>query len=170
MTASRSIPHRRSKQESNPLVDISKAPWMADGIDFGPATAAVRDLATWALDIAERDVDDWPAARGRVRNTRRFVLAKLAGKTRHAPVEDMVFTASLLARIFDADLGLDISDAFEILASLELPLDDVPVAKPTRAKPSPNPARRHVPPPLRLCDECGVVHELGQHLGYRNAA
>lgn len=159
-----------SKKKAAPALTAAKAPWIADGIDFGPAAAAVRDLATWALDIAERDVDDWPEARTKVRNTRRFVLAKLVGKTRHAPIDDIVFTASLLARIFDADLGINVGDAVEILSTLDLPTDDVPVPPPTRMKPMGTAARRHTPPPLRLCDECGVVHELGQHLGHRNAA
>jgi hypothetical protein len=30
--------------------------------------------------------------------------------------------------------------------------------------------RAPVPPPLRFCDECGYVHEPGDHVGHRNAA
>lgn len=169
MPASRSVSRPgRAHKEAEARATKAKAPWIHDGIDYGPAAAAARDLAAWALDIAERDVGDWPEARTRVRNTRRFLLARLAGKDRHAPVEDVVFTASLLARIFDDDLHLELGDALEIFEALELPSDIVPVRKPSRGHPIT--ARSFVPPPLRLCDECGHVHELGAHAGYRNAA
>jgi hypothetical protein len=158
----------RAKKKAGPALAASKAPWIDGDIDYGPAAAAARDLATWALDIAERDVGDWPEARKRIRNTRRFVLARIAGKDRHMPVEDVIFTASLLARIFDDELDLDVADAFEIFGALDLPTDVVPIRAPTRTQPmSP---RAFVPPPLRLCEECGHVHELNQHFGYRNAA
>jgi len=169
MSASRSVSRSvRSKKKASSALAAAKAPWIDGDIDYGPAAAAARDLATWALDVAERDVGDWPEARKRIRNTRRFVLARIAGKDRRIPVEDVIFTASLLARIFDDDFDLDVADAFEIFGALELPTDVVPVRAPTRGQPlSP---RSFVPPPLRLCDECGHVHELGQHVGYRNAA
>lgn len=158
----------RSKKKAGSKLAAAKAPWIDGDIDYGPAVTAARDLATWALDLAERDVGDWPEARKRIRNTRRFVLARIAGKGRRMPVEDLIFTASLLARIFDDDLDLDVADAFEIFGALELPTDIVPVRAPTRSKPmSP---RSFVPPQLRLCDECGHVHEVGHHIGYRNAA
>ena len=169
MSASRSINRSgRAKKKAGSALAASKAPWLDGDIDYGPAAAAARDLATWALDVAERDVGDWPEARKRIRNARRFVLARIAGKDRHMPVEDVIFTASLLARIFDDDLDLDVADAFEIFGALELPTDVVPVRAPTRTQPMS--ARSFVPPPLRLCDECGHVHELGHHFGYRNAA
>lgn len=169
MSASRSVTRSgRPKKKAGAAVAASKAPWIDGDIDYGPAAAAARDLATWALDIAERDVGDWPEARKRIHNTRRFVLARIAGKDRRMPVEDVIFTASLLARIFDDDLDLDVADAFEIFGALELPTDVVPVRASTRAQPTS--PRSFVPPPLRLCDECGHVHELGHHLGYRNAA
>ena len=169
MSASRSVTRSgRAKKKAGSALAASKAPWLDGDIDYGPAAAAARDLATWALDVAERDVGDWPEARKRIRNTRRFVLARIAGKDRRMPVEDLIFTASLLARIFDDDLDLDVADAFEIFGALELPTDVVPVRAPTRTQPMS--ARSFVPPQLRLCDECGHVHELGQHFGYRNAA
>ncbi|MFT3695711.1 MAG: hypothetical protein QM831_21415 [Kofleriaceae bacterium] len=156
------------KRKSTSKLAASKAPWIDGDIDYGPAVTAARDLAVWALDLAARDVGDWAEARKRIRNTRRFVLARIAGKDRRMPVEDVIFTASLLARIFDDELDLDLADSFEIFGALDLPTDVVPVRAPTRAQPmSP---RSFVPPPLRLCPECGHVHELGQHLGYRNAA
>lgn len=156
------------KKKSTSKLAAAKAPWLDGDIDYGPAVAAARDLAVWALDLAERDVGDWAEARKRVRNTRRFVLARIAGKNRRMPVEDVIFTASLLARIFDDELDLDLADSFEIFGALDLPTDVVPVRAPTRAQPMSS--RSFVPPPLRLCPECGHVHELGQHLGYRNAA
>jgi len=169
MSASRSVSRSgRAKKKVGAALAASKAPWLDGDIDYGPAAAAARDLATWALDIAERDVGDWPEARKRVRNARRFVFARLDGKERRMPIEDVIFTASLLARIFDDDLDLDVADAFEVFGALDLPTDVVPVRAPTRAQPmSP---RSFVPSQLRLCVECGHVHELDHHIGYRNAA
>jgi hypothetical protein len=169
MSASRSVSRSgRAKKKVGAALAASKPPWLDGDIDYGPAAAAARDLATWALDIAERDVGDWPEARKRVRNARRFVFARLDGKERRMPIEDVIFTASLLARIFDDDLDLDVADAFEVFGALELPTDVVPVRAPTRAQPmSP---RSFVPSPLRLCVECCHVHEIDHHIGYRNAA
>ncbi len=174
MPASRSSrPARSSKKAAT----STQPPWIDDGIDYGPANTAARDLASWAFALAERDVKDWPAARKRVRNARRFVLARLAGKDRRMPFEDVIFTASLLARIFDDDLGLGLGDSLSIFDALDLPADIIPF--PPRPRPPASGARpaarapnriAHIPPPLRLCDECGYVHEPGVHLGYRNAA
>ena len=179
---------RASKKHKKPsaAVAASRAPWIYDGIDYGPARAAVNDLANWALDIAERAVDDWPMAQAHVRNTRRFVSARIEGKkARRVSLDDVWFTAELLARIFDEDLGLGLSDALTILETLELPIDPVPMhrhaprmpmlvplraALHTLAKPmAPAPSVRPVPP-LRFCDECGYVHEPSDHVRHRNAA
>jgi hypothetical protein len=169
MSSSRSQ-SRNSRSTKKARAAAPQPPWIDDDIDYGPANAAVLDLATWALDIAERDVADSPADRRRVRNTRRYVLARLDGKhTRRLPVEDVIFTASLLARIFDDDLGLDLSDAFTIFDTLDLPTELVPVPRPMRPTARAPRPHVHAPPPLRLCDECGYVHEPGLHAG-RNAA
>lgn len=180
MSSSRSSSRSRlNNKPASPAVAAARAPWIDDGIDYGPASAAVRELALWALAVAERDVEDWPAARKRVRNTRRFVLARLDGKDRRLPIEDVLFTASLLARIFDDDLGLDLADALAIFDSLELPTESLPAPTPRSpshargARPIASAPQRpmHVAPPLlRFCDECGYVHEPGLHVGYRNAA
>ena len=98
MSASRSNRSARSPKKTRTATAAVQPPWIDDGIDYGPANTAARDLAMWALALAERDVEDWPTARKRVRNARRFVLARLAGKDRGMPVEDVIFTASLLAR------------------------------------------------------------------------
>jgi len=179
---------RASKKHKKPsaAVAASRAPWIYDGIDYGPARAAVRDLANWALDIAERAVDDWPKAQVHVRNTRRFVSARIEGKSaRRVSIDDVWFTAELLARIFDEDLGLGLSEALTILETLELPIDPVPMPKPRRAPRMPmlvplraalqtltnsaTPTVRQVAP-LRFCDECGYVHEPADHVRHRNAA
>ncbi len=180
MSSSRSSSRsRRNNKPARAAVAAARAPWIDDGIDYGPASAAARELALWALGIAERDVEDWPAARKRVRNTRRFVLARLDGKDRCLPLEDVLFTASVLARIFDADLGLELVDALAIFASLELPMESLATPVPRSApltrnvRPISSAPQRptHVAPaPLRFCDECGYVHEPGLHVGYRNAA
>ncbi len=177
MPASRSSRSAGSSKKPRAATAVAPPPLIDDGIDYGPANTAARDLAMWALDLAEHDVEDWPAARKHVRNARRFVLARLGGKERRMPVEDVIFTASLLARIFDDDLGLGLADSLSIFDALDLPADIIPF--PPRPK-SPaigaRPAARmpsriaHIPPPLRLCDECGYVHEPGLHVGYRNAA
>lgn len=171
MSASRSSRSPRPSKKATSTA--AQPPWLDDdGIDYGPANTAARDLATWALALAERDVADWPAARKRVRNTRRFVLSRLAGKERRMPTEDVLFTASLLARIFDDDLGLGLADSLSIFDTLDLPTDIIPVPPPRPTTPASRsrPAPSRVPPPLRLCDDCGYVHEPGLHIGYRNAA
>ncbi|MBP6627872.1 MAG: hypothetical protein KA297_00485 [Kofleriaceae bacterium] len=149
-------------------------PWVSDGIDYGPAIAAVGDLAAWAFDLAARDVADWPEGQLRVRTARRYVLARLRGKyQRSAPAEDVLFTAGLLARIFEAEIGLGMSDVVGILDSLGLPTDMVPL------RPRVQPSARHllrpsvVPQPPRPagvsalpepCEECGCLPR------FRNAA
>lgn len=200
MSAARSSrsskPSRSSKamKKASPAVTAARAPWVFDGIDYGPARAALRDLAKWALDIAERAVNDWPTGRHHVRNTRRFVLARVEGKRpRHVATDDILFTAELLARIFDEDLDLGLSEALTILEMLELPVDAVAMHRPAPRKPaiaSVVPMLASITPliapalhtladamqtpapvaPLRFCDECGYVHERGLHIGHRNAA
>jgi hypothetical protein len=183
--SSRSARAPKKLKKASPAVAAARAPWIFEGIDYGPARAAVRDLANWALDIAERAVDDWPVGQLHVRNTRRFVSARIEGKTpRRVSVDDVLFTAELLARIFDEDLGLGLSEALTILETLELPLDPVPVHRqaPRMSKVVPlrttlqslaRSAMTSSPAsvaPLRLCDACGYVHELGDHVRHRNAA
>jgi hypothetical protein len=99
------------------------------GIDYGPATAAVHDLVEWAIDLAERNVAGRPQDRRRVHTARRFALARLHGKPwRAMPVEDVLFTVALLARIFEADLGLPMSDVVAIVAQqLALHSEMVPI-------------------------------------------
>jgi hypothetical protein len=149
-------------------------PWVIDGIDYGPAIAAVGDLAAWAFDLAARDVADWPEGQRRVRAARRFVLARLRGKhLRSAPSEDILFTAGLLARIFEAEIGLGMSDIVGILDNLGLPTEMVPLRP--RVQPT---ARMPIRPPVvplrprsepvsalpQPCDECGCIPR------FRNAA
>ncbi len=178
---------RSSKKKAAPAIAAARAPWIRNGIDYGPARAAIHELATWALDIAAGAVCDWPTGRAHVRNTRRFVEARIAGKsTSRASIDDVMFTAHLLARIFDDELGLDVSDALTIFDILELPLDVVPIPRraprPARvpmgvlhtllrtAAPIAPATRALTPPPLRFCDDCGYVHEPGDHVRHRNAA
>lgn len=103
-------------------------PWVLDGIDYGPAIGAVADLAAWAFDLAVRDVADWPEAQHRVRSARNYVLDRLRGRrARHVSGEDILFTAKLLARIFDADLSLSMTEMVSILDQLGLPTDVIPL-------------------------------------------
>lgn len=159
--------------KSNPKRSRTKKPaarpWVIDGIDYGPAIAAVGDLTEWALDLAAKDVADWPEGQRRVRAARKYVLARLRGKhVRHAPFEDVLFTAGLLARIFEADLGLGMSEMVAILDEIGLPTEVVPLmprAQPVRLpivplRPRPAVATAATAP----CEECGCFPRL------RNAA
>lgn len=185
---------RRRARKAAPSIAAARAPWVRNGIDYGPATAAARDLAVWAFDLAERDLADWPIGQKRVHNTRRYVLAQLDG--RRAPrvsLADLMFTATLIARILDGDLQLGLGDMLDVLEALELPTDDLPLETPRRAPsrmpttigcntpilrfPSPAPAPSatvgFAPPPLRFCEDCGLVHETGDHVrlaAFRSAA
>lgn len=117
-------------------------------IDYGPAIDAIEDLTKWAFKLAAKDVAGWPEGRERVRNAKRFVLGRLRGKAARDASHDLVFVAALLARIFEAELGLSQSAIVRLLGSLELPTDDVPrvVAQPT---PWSGPVRRYPTPPPR---------------------
>lgn len=97
-------------------------------IDYGPAREAIGDLAGWAFDLAAQDVADWPEGARRVRNARRYVLARLRGKhLRSTPYEDVIFTAGLLARICEQEIGLGVGDMLSVLDHLGLPTEDVPI-------------------------------------------
>lgn len=187
----------KKMKKPSPAVAAARAPWIVDGIDYGPARAAVRDLANWALDIADREVEDWPVGKRHVRNARRFVSARIDGKQkpRHVSTDDIWFTTDLLVRIFDEDLELGLSEVLTILETLSLPVDTVPMRRqaaprPTLAALAPmlasitpllvptlhtltKAATQDVPAPiapLRFCDGCGYVHEAGDHVRHRNAA
>lgn len=188
---SSSVRDRGRARKAAPPIAATRPPWVRNGIDYGPATAAARDLAVWAFDLAERDVADWPLGQKRVHNTRRYVLAQLEG--RRAPrvsVADLMFTATLIARILDADLQLGLADMLDVLEALELPTEDILPLEASRRRPtalgpsarilrlpSPAPASSatvgFAPPPLRFCESCGLVHEVGDHIhpgAFGNAA
>jgi len=143
------------------------------GVDYGPAVAALSDLIAWAFDLASADVADWPEGRRRVRATRKYVRARLHGTCpRGVPYEDVLFTAGLLARIFEAEVGLDMSAMVAVLDQIGLPTEVVPLMPrdqphahiPVGAPVFPDrmrPVVRAVPAP---CQECGQVAR------YRNAA
>lgn len=143
----------------------SPRPWIVDGVDYGPAINAVADLAAWAFELAAKDVEEWPEGRRRVRSARRAVLSRLRGKyIRYASSDDVLFTAGLLARIFDADLALGMSEMVTILDELGLPTEVVPLmprrhpgrrnASNVLAFPSRRPGPEEAPPPCASC-----IHE-----------
>lgn len=153
--------HTSTKQATHAL------PWIIDDINYGPALAAIHDLTTWAFDIAANDVADWPAATRRVRNARRFAESRIRGqRARAAPLDDVLFTAALLARIFDAELSLGAPDMIAILDQLGLPSDAVPM---TRGMGIP---RDHAP--VRRRRSPAVPHtrhvDGGARVGFRHAA
>lgn len=179
---------RDTSDTAQPLPDRYPArPWIQDGIDYGPAIVAIDDLATWAFDVAEQDVDGWPEGLRRVHTARRFVLARIRGRrARRVPFEDVVFTAGLLARIFESDMRLGMTEVIAILDALHLPTEIVPMSP----RPAPNagamrPAPRApvstlrtscprasafvVPDPDGGCDDCGEVYPFVWP-GLRNAA
>jgi hypothetical protein len=128
-------------------------PWAeaVDSIDFGPAVAAVADLAGWALDLAAADVVDWPEGVRRVRTCRRFVLRRLRGQhTRGIPFEDVLFTAGLLARIFESEIGLGMSEMVAVLDKIGLPTEVVPMMP--RAQPHAHVAARRMAAPPEVLE------------------
>jgi hypothetical protein len=143
-----------NRASATTIADALRGLELDDGeIDYGPAVDAIADLAAWALDLAAADVADWPEGQRRVKNARRFVLARLRGKhLRSTPYEDVIFTAGLLARIFEAEVGLGMSQVVAVLDRIGLPTEVVPLtprpqhAAPTaRAVPSVPPERRVTP-------------------------
>jgi hypothetical protein len=152
-------------------------PWAdVDGIDYGPAVAALGDLVTWAFDLAANDVADWPEGRRRVRTTRKFVVARLRGKRAHgAPLEDILFTAGLLARIFESETGLGMSEMVAVLDRIGLPTEVVPMMPraqphariPLRAPVAPAPGVVRAPWPEPDPEPCEGCPHCAR---YRNAA
>jgi hypothetical protein len=178
-----------SAQNDNRATALGKRglhPWAeaVDSIDFGPAVAAVADLAGWALDLAAADVADWPEGARRVRICRRYVLRQLRGRhTRGVPYEDILFTAGLLARIFEAEIGLGMSEVVAVLDKIGLPTEVVPMMP--RAQPHAQmPVSRTAVPREQIVDLFrGVMEQMdegdldkapcgecGHCPGHRNAA
>src|SRR5690606_854820 len=106
-------------------------------------------------------------------------------RTPRVSVADLMFTATLIARILDGDLQLGLGDMLDLLEALDLPTEDiVPLEASRRASsrrptaigpsariirfPSRAPASSatvgFAPPPLRFCESCGLVHEVGDHV------
>lgn len=104
-------------------------------INYAPAIEAIDDLFTWALDLAMQSVAHWPAAKRRVSNARRNLRSFMRGKAPRGRgvEEDIAFTAALLVRILDADLGLGIGDIATVFDELGLSTEHVPSAAPMRA-------------------------------------
>lgn len=127
-----------------------------------PPLGAVAELAVWAFALAEKSVADWPEGMRRVRAARRHLVARLRGHVIDVADEDIAFTASLLARIFDADLCLETPEMVAILDELGLPTDAVPIVPrepPPAAAASAEPFRRsrwksRAPYPEPVCPDC----------------
>ncbi len=131
-------------------------PWVEGGIDYGPALVAIDELIAWAFDLAAASVPDRESKR-RVKNARRLVVARMRGKPAPAGSElDALFTASVLARVLDADLGLGLGAIVEVFGELGLPIDDVP--RPPR-RPSGAAVRPAQPAPT-AAQVAGVIDAL----------
>lgn len=130
-------------------------PWVEGGIDYGPALVAIDELIAWAFDLAAASVPDRESKR-RVKNARRLVVARMRGKAAPAGGEaDVLFTATVLARALDADLGLGLGAIVEVFTELGLPIDDVP-------QPPRRPARARAPQPMPSAAELAGVLEAIQ--------
>jgi hypothetical protein len=131
---------RTAANDNRATATRARHPWAdaIDGIDYGPAIAAIGDLVAWAFDLAADDVADWPEGKRRVRTTRKYVLSRLRGqRPRGVPFEDVLFTAGLLARIFEAEVGLGMSQIVAVLDRIGLPTEVVPLMpRPQRSAPS----------------------------------
>ena len=106
------------------------------------------------------------------------MLRSLRGRrTGGVPYEDVLFTAGLLARIFESDIGLGMSEVVAVLDRIGLPTEVVPMLP--RVQPHARMPLRVPVIPLRMpaheheledeldhtpCDECG------HRPRYRNAA
>jgi hypothetical protein len=102
-------------------------PWSIGGVDHGPSLFSPRELARWAFDLAVRRTADWPRATAQLERARRWLIEghhPLGGRA----AEDVEFAAGFLARMFEDELGLSMSDAVWILDRIGLPTDDVPLA------------------------------------------
>ncbi len=186
--------HRVTAKNDNRATAKRPHPWAdVGGIDYGPAVAALGDLVTWVFDLAAADVADWSEGKRRVRATRKYVLDRLRGRNpRGVPSEDIYFTAGLLARIFEAEIGLGMSEMVAVLDRIGLPTEVVPMmprVQPSarmplrapaavRVAPFPFPGPRVAPsvPRPEPCADCGVSTAICEECGcgcghgYRNAA
>lgn len=123
-TTTRAAPSARKRTTQRTM---SAPPWIEGGIDYGPALVAAEELIAWAFDLAAASVADSPEGKRRVKNARRFATASIRGQRTPASAEaDVMFTASLLIRILDADLRLGLGDIVSVLSELGLPTVDVP--------------------------------------------
>ncbi len=115
----------KQKQTSHPLADTDRS--RPTPVNYGPALDAVEDLFKWAFGLAAKDVAGWPDGEDRVRNARRHLIKALRGKsTGRIPNDDLVFTAGLLARIFESELRVPAAAIVEMLSELDLPTEVVP--------------------------------------------
>ncbi|MCA9674897.1 MAG: hypothetical protein H6709_10565 [Kofleriaceae bacterium] len=89
------------------------------------AIDAVDDLVGWAFGLAIRSVDS-PDDRERIRCARRYVRKSLRGRPARRPIEDLMFTAGVLARVCESELRLPEGTIVRLFDELELPTDAVP--------------------------------------------
>ena len=159
----------------------SALPWVIGGVNCGPAAVTVGDLSAWAFDLAAHDVVDWPEGERRVQAAHQWVLDRPRSISHADPFGDVLFTASLLTRIFDADLHLGMSEMVAIFDRLGLPTELVPlmprrqasasapvhppIAPITPLRPRPVPATAAVPAPHDNGDTPPRLHPR-----FRNAA
>ena len=185
----------RGTRKAAPERDAGTAPRVGDPIDYGPARAAVRALATWAFDLAARDLTGDPGGLRRVENARQLVLAQLDDKPapRGTSLADVQFATVRIARLVDRDLQLGIGGHLDLIEMLEHRASDlipdalavVPRQRATGRRentdlggvvirlcppgpvPEPSLTANVSPPRLRFCEDCGVVHEASDHIPLR---
>lgn len=124
---------RRKRAATDTASELAHGQLEVDDLNYAPAIAAIDDLFTWAIDLAMQSVADWPAGKRRVKSARRYLRSLMRGKVPQGPNadEDVAFTAALLVRIFDAELGLGLGAIAEIFAELGMTHEHVPSVPPT---------------------------------------
>ncbi len=120
-------------------------------VDPDQALDAIDDLMSWAFNLAKKSVDSIDD-KERVRNVRRYFAKTLRGRRVRCPTEDLYFTAGVLMRVCESELGYPMATIVRILDDLELPTDVVPRVAKTSATWT-GPVTRCPSPPPRSPDE-----------------
>jgi hypothetical protein len=77
---------------------------------WAPVVDALEDVAYAVFDVAENAVSDQPRQLAKVHRAREVILARLSGdEASRASLVDVMYTASLLARLVDDELKLGIA-------------------------------------------------------------
>lgn len=85
------------------------------------------DLFERTFDLLEASLDDWASALRRVRRVRRYLAFHIRGARPDIDLTvDLWFTATLAARVLDADVGLTAAEMIALFDAVGLPTEAVP--------------------------------------------